>query len=277
MATARRWWLSAGAVLLVGSVGYQLLVATDLMARRNNNTDEPSTSDTSIRVVDIATDGTIRIVARVDGRPTIDITRKLSSGLRAPTVSRRRDGDRVVLRASCPTLLPLSCRVDFALVIPPGTRVIARSAAGDVQVSGMLANVDADSSAGSVTIEESFGAIKAHSSAGNVTLSQVGGVLDASSSAGSVIGKDLRSRIVTANSTAGEVALTFTEPPTSVTATSTAGSVSVAVPRNDMFYRTETSGDNATVNIRSDPQSKRTIKANSTAGPVRVVYADTVE
>jgi hypothetical protein len=269
-------WKGAGAALLLTAVGYQSIVTLDLVSYRSSIAPVaiPQGSD-AIQIINIESDGSIRFTGRRDQSAGIDITRKVTKGLQAPTISSLRVGNTLTLRANCFVLANV-CSVDFDVKVPANIQVVARSNSSNVRVQGMNAKVDAESFAGDVTIVDSTGAIRAYSSAGSVTLNRVSGSIDAFSSAGSVTGTDLRAGEVVARSTAGRVRLQFIEPPSSVEARSTADDVVVGLPRGKEKYRVTTS-DKAGIEVPTDSASTRTIAAESTAGSISVIYNDTFE
>ena len=100
------------------------------------------------------------------------------------------------------------------------------------------------------------------------------GRVSASASAGSVTGIALGSAEVSASSSGGSVRLDFAVDPTRVDGRSSAGSVLVQVPQDEMVYVVDasTSAGSRTVTVRTDPHAKRRITARSSAGSVRVSY-----
>jgi hypothetical protein len=66
----------------------------------------------------------------------------------------------------------------------------------------------------------------------------------------------------------------FSEPPNTVTASSSNGYVDIVVPDTPVAYRVvaESSNGGTEVAVRTDPSSQRTIVANSSNGHVEVRY-----
>ena len=79
---------------------------------------------------------------------------------------------------------------------------------------------------------------------------------------------------MTASSSAGGVHLTFATAPITVDASSSAGSVSVAVPDDGTAYAVDAHSSAATahVDLATNPKSPNRIKAHSSAGSVRVEW-----
>ena len=112
------------------------------------------------------------------------------------------------------------------------------------------------------------------SDSGSVSLESLSGTVAAESSAGSIRGTGLASASVSADSSAGSVHLTFVAPPSQVDAKSSAGSVTVEVPRDGTAYlvSADSSAGSTNVTVATDPDAQRAIAAHSSAGSVRVRY-----
>jgi DUF4097 and DUF4098 domain-containing protein YvlB len=140
----------------------------------------------------------------------------------------------------CPAFTPggISGSAALRLVVPPGTTLDLDSNDGGIHLVGVSGKVTAHSSAGSVRAE------------------------------------DLRSTTVTASSSAGGVHLSFSTAPTTVDASSSAGSVSVTVPDDGTTYAVDahSSAGTAHVDLATNPKSPNRIKAQSSAGSVRVEW-----
>ncbi|WP_426564888.1 DUF4097 family beta strand repeat-containing protein [Angustibacter sp. McL0619] len=192
-----------------------------------------------IRVVEVDVGAeSVQIVAGTDDVTRLD--RTISWSLTKPSFSERQEGDHLVIRSSCGIDFGRGCSGKVHLVVPADVQVTAHSSAGYVGVTGLT------------------------------------GALDLSSSAGHVDGVRLGSANVQADSSAGSVELSFSTAPTSVKATSSAGSVAVLLPQGDEAYRVEadSSAGSSDVSVRTDPSSSRTIVAHSSGGSVDVSYAE---
>lgn len=190
-----------------------------------------------VRVIDV--DVSFEDVEVVAGPgPSVSLSRKVSWSLRRPNTTRRLDGDRLVVRSSCPVDLGRGCSGRLRLVVPADVVVRAHSSGGDVRVVGLT------------------------------------GPLDLSSSGGDVNGEDVASGSVAAASSGGDVRLTMARPPSKVVASSGGGEVEVSVPRDTTGYRVDasSSGGSRRVDVPVDPTSLRTIRVRSGGGDVRVGY-----
>jgi hypothetical protein len=116
--------------------------------------------------------------------------------------------------------------------------------------------------------------VDAASDSGSLSLVALSGTVVAESSAGSIRGTALTSASLTAESSAGSVHLTFVGAPSQVDAESSAGSVTVEVPRDGTTYvvSADSSAGSTKVTVATDPEAQRTIAAHSSAGSVAVRY-----
>jgi hypothetical protein len=165
---------------------------------------------------------------------------KVKYSWRIPTVTSRVDGDIVAVQVECPAL-GFMTSVALVVQVPPDGSVEARSSAGSVKAEGLSSDLDLGSSAGSISAT------------------------------------GLTSTTVVADTSAGSVSLAWSgdADPTTVEASSSAGSVRVLVPDvAGVAYDVEadSSAGSVTVNVRTDPSSDRRIRATSSAGSVLVSY-----
>jgi DUF4097 and DUF4098 domain-containing protein YvlB len=175
-----------------------------------------------------------------------------------PRVEQDVKEDTLLIRASCGFVIGSGCDSDFRLQVPRGVAVDARSSAGDVVVTGLSGNVVVRSSAGDV---------EARALSGRASLE---------SSAGDVRGVDLRGATVEAESSAGEIELRFAAAPLAVVADSSAGDVFIRLPDGTETYhvRADSSAGDVRTNIRTDPDSSRSLTLRSSAGDVIVTYGE---
>ena len=237
------------------TIAWGTVSAADLVAR--TETTETFTRDVAPRLR-IETDGRVQVTAGpVD---SVSIERTVERGLRAPEVSAAvtSAGDELVLSGDCPAVVSSWCSVDYAVVVPANTEVIVDSGSGSITVTGIDGDITASSSSGSVYVVD------------------VSGQLRLSSSAGPVLGEQLASATVRADSSAGSVRLVFDVAPTSVDADSSAGSVELVVPDDSAVYAVDasTSAGSARIEVATDPSADRTLRLRSSAGDVSVRHPD---
>ncbi|MHA6794198.1 DUF4097 family beta strand repeat-containing protein [Pseudonocardia bannensis] len=160
------------------------------------------------------------------------------SGTR-PELTQAVEGDTLRITARCPDRSAGErCEVDLTVTVPAATTVRTKLGAGGIEVSDLA------------------------------------GDQDLSTSAGKIRATGLRAATVTARGSAGSIELEFATPPRSVDARSSAGSVSVYVPRSGPVYRVEasTSAGDVDVQVPDDPGADPRIAARSSAGDVTVGY-----
>jgi Toastrack DUF4097 len=232
---SRTAWLLGGSLFSVAAIGFGTLNLVDLVAHEQSHVHREFAG--TVRTLDVDTDGgTIHIEGTDDATATIDAN--VSQGLRRGHHDEQLEGDRLVVRASCPGFLSQWCGVDYTIRVPRGVAVVATSSDSSIVVTG----IDGD--------------VQLHSSDGGVTAG------------------DLRSPSVSASSGDGHVQLTFATAPTHVHATSSDGGVTVVVPDTLDSYRVvASSSDGGTdVRVRTDPSGTRVIDAHSSDGRVTVRY-----
>jgi hypothetical protein len=232
-----RWILLAVVVLLgLAMVGVAVSVLSWGVGRTETQQLTTETAGGDVRV-----EADCGSIALLEGAPGVVTTQaKIRSAWREPTVTSRLEGGQVRVTVDCPAL-SFGSSVSLVVQVPPG------------------------------------GAVEAHSSAGSVSATRLSSDLTLSSSAGSVTATEVSSARVSADSSAGAVSLTWaaSADPTTVSATSSAGSVRVSVPDvAGVAWRVDadSSAGSTTVEVRTDPSSDRTITARSSAGSVSVGY-----
>ena len=190
-----------------------------------------------VRRVDVDVAGDVQVV--VEDAPVVRVERRSAWAFAAPRLEARVEGDALVVRARCGWPLGLACDLDHVLRVPAGTGGRVDSSAGDVRAADLAADV---------------------------TLR---------SSAGEVVATGLRGARVDAQSSAGDVELSFAAPPEQARAVSSAGDVVVELPDDGAGYRVSasTSAGDTGIDVRQDPAASRSVEASSSAGDVRVRYA----
>jgi hypothetical protein len=236
------------ALLLVVAAGAAVVVA-GLVLPRTRHTSHTFEAPLHRVVVHVATGKVVVVANRVLGARVSDERR---FAVRQPRVVTRIDSGVLRVDASCPKPTILACRVDVHLDITPEMAVDVTTGSGDIRV---------DSIAGAVT---------ARSTTGAVEVVGLTGTADLHTAAGPISGRDLAVSRLRAVTAAGAVELRFAVAPDSVTATTGAGNVDLAVP--DDTYRVTTSAPvgQSRVFVPLDRESSRTITVRSAAGRVTV-------
>jgi Toastrack DUF4097 len=232
---SRTAWLLGGSLFSVAAIAFGAFNLVDLLAHEEHHLHVEFTD--AVRVVDIDTDGGSIHIEGTDATTTV-VDADISQGLRSGDHSERVDGDRLVVRATCPAFGSQWCSATYTIRVPRGVAVQATSSDSSITVAG----VD--------------GELQLHSSDGGITAT------------------DVRSPTAAASSGDGRVALAFAAAPTQVRATSSDGAVTVVVPDTSDAYRVDaTTSDGTTdVRVRTDPASARVIDTHSSDGRVTVRY-----
>jgi len=232
---SRTAWRLGGSLFSVAAIGFGTFNLVDLLAHEEHHVHVEFAD--AVKVVDIDTDGGSIHIEGTDATTTV-VDADISEGLRSGDHRERVEGDRLVVRATCPAFGSQWCGATYTIRVPRGVAVHATSSDSSITVAG----IDGD--------------LQLHSSDGGITAS------------------DVRSPTVAASSGDGHVALTFAAAPTQVRATSSDGAVTVVVPDTPDPYRVDaTSSDGTTdVGVRTDPTSTRVIDAHSSDGRVTVRY-----
>lgn len=250
-----RFWRGAGALAAaVTLVAGTYQVVTQLAHEEETLTAEIDGSAISRVEIDNGTSGRVSVVGTDSG--TIDMTARVSHGLRSTGHSARVVGDRFVIGASCPNFGSSFCRATYQLEVPEGVSVVIHSE-GRVSVS------DID---GPVTVSTDNGSVEA---------TRIRGDVDLSSDNGRVVATGLFGAVGEGRSDNGRVELGFAEPPRTVVADSDNGRVEVVLPdRPGVAYRVELSSDNGTESLQVDTasDSPRSVTARSDNGDVTVRY-----
>jgi Putative adhesin len=248
-----RLWLILGSVITVAAVGVGTVQTVSALAH-DEHAEVTTFATDGITLLDVDNDsGSVEVTgADVD---EIAVTAEISDGLFDSDHRIDVEGSRLVIRASCPWLSTW-CEVDYHIVVPADLAVVLRVDNGRITARDLTGDVDADGDNGTVE------------------LIRIGGDVDASTDNGRVTASGLRAANVEADADNGSVHLTFAEAPTSVRATTDNGSVEVVVPETDDVYRVDvrTSHGSQDVGVRTDPDSDRSIVAETHNGSVTVRY-----
>lgn len=230
--------LRAGLVVLgAAAVGWGAASAATLLS---SETRVISQRHTGIRTVEVhAGMG----VVGVTGRPAateVALRQRQRWRLRTPRFSARREGDRLVVRSSCPWNIGRPCDGALDLTVPPGTTIDIRSEDGEVWFQGL---------SGAVTVRSGDGPISA---------------------------TGLRAADVDLAAGDARVEVSFTTAPDRIRVAAADGAVDIRVPRDGRPWRVDgTTGDaSREVGIAVDPAAARTITADTADGPVRIAYVD---
>jgi hypothetical protein len=227
-ATGRgRAWLIVGSIVAIGML-------VDLLAHERTTQTASFDGVDAIRVVNDS--GRVRVTVDPEAEPgVVEVTARVSDGLRSTALDQAVDGTELTLSSSCPNFGGTWCSVDWDVVVAPGLALVTEADDGGVEVRGRFASIDVHSDNGNTRIDGEAPTVQASSENGGVTVR-------------------------------------LAEPPDSVDARSENGDVEVIVPPVEEGYRVAADSDNGRVEtlLRTDPTSPRSIVANSDNGDVLV-------
>jgi hypothetical protein len=246
----RGLWKAFAALLVIGAFVSGTFQIVTLLAHEERTvvTSYPVEGITRISVDNSA--GSVRIVASEGD--TIEVTAKISDGLRSTGESQGVFGDTLELRGTCPNFGSDWCRVSYEISAPASLDLTLDVDDGSIDLAGITGDVDVDTDNGSIEMASLSGSIRATNDNGRIE------------------GDALRSQDVSADTDNGRVTLRFAAPPTSVMATSNNGSVEVVVPDDGTSYRLDMNTDNGsrTETIDVDDNAARSIVIRTENGSV---------
>ena len=178
---------------------------------------------------------------------TVDLTAQegvtaisVSEQVQGATTSKEVNGTNAVLTSRCPQGINFgnSCRVQYKITVPAKVTIDVEGAAGDISLTGPLANATVGTAAARIT------------------------------------GKGLGAGTIKATTNAGQVDLTFAAPPSSVQVKTEAGQVTLTLPGAEKYNVTvSTTIGTKDVEVDSDPSSAHRIDVTATIGAVTVKKA----
>jgi hypothetical protein len=251
---ARHWgwaWVFVGVaatLILVGSGVWSVVSVLGRQVRTVHRTYAPAAT------VEVHAAGSITVRRGTGER--IVVTERIERSVSEPRRTSHRDGDRLELHSSCPSIVSSFCSVSYTIELPASTTLELRSVAGGIRVEGIDGPIEARSTAGRVVIVGGVAPLVLHSSAGGIAV------------------QASRSQQVDASSSAGTVEIDLTRAPDRVEASSSAGGVDLALPPGETPYAVDasTSAGGRDVQVRTDPSSPHRIHVTSSAGDITVRY-----
>jgi len=193
-----------------------------------------------IRTVEVhAGMGVVRVAGR-EAATDVVLRQRQRWHLRTPRFAAVREGDRLVVRSSCPWNVGRPCDGALDLTVPPGTALEIRSEDGAVGLRGL---------SGSVTVRSGDGPISATA---------------------------LRAADVDLVAGDARVDVAFITAPGRIRAAAADGAVDIRVPRDGRPWRVDGRTGDAPreVGIAVDPTAPRTITVDTADGPVRIAHGD---
>jgi hypothetical protein len=232
-------------------VVYGAFVLASLLARETRTS---SATFDGVAVVELDTGfESVDVVADRDAT-RVDLTRRWTWSIKAPSVSARKVGDRLVVSSSCPWTPGLPCTGRVTLTVPQDVAVRGGASDGHLTVAGVTGPVDLSTADGGLELRD------------------VTGRLRLSSKDGSIDGVGISSTDVVADTADGHVRLDFAVAPQTVRAETSDGSVEVLVPDDGTAYRVavDVSDGSQQVRVPTDPKGTRRISVHTSDGSVTV-------
>lgn len=250
----RTEWLVVGSIVAVAALVSGTFNIVGLLAHEME-TRVVTVPAADVAVLEVHSDAgpvTIRTADVTD----IVVRARIGHGLRRSGSSVVVDGDRLVVRGSCPIFGSEWCDVRYTIDVPADIDVIVR-ADDDVRINGVAGTIDVRSGDGSVRVDD------------------VSGALVVSTDSGSIRGTSVSSATVDARTDNGDVAIQVITAPRAIEARTDNGDVDVVVPDDGSTYVVDISSNNGSVDnsLRTDPDSDRRVTIHSDNGNVRASSA----
>jgi hypothetical protein len=249
-------WLVVGSIAAVAALAHGTFNIVQLVAHEMET--QIATYDAAgIAVLDVD-DDTGSVTIRSADVDQITVRARIGHGLRRSESSVHVDGDRLVVRGSCPRIGSQWCNVRYVIEVPERIDVVVRSDNDGILVTGI------------------DGRVELHSDNGSIRASDIRGDVLLSSDNGSVRASGLTSRFVRADADNGSVELELIVPPQTVDASSDNGNVLLIVPPGDELYAVDLSTDNGDTDngVRTDTTSDRRLTITSDNGNVTTRYSE---
>jgi hypothetical protein len=190
---------------------------------------------------------------RVSGDDTgeVSVTERIGFRDTAPATTHRVTAGVLTLDSRCPA--HSGCTVGYDITLPRATAV------------------SVSDNVGTITLRSLSGRVTAHTGVGDIDLVSVSGPVEVTGHAGQILGHDVSSPHAVAHLSAGRIDITFSAAPATLTAASTAGSVTLRVPAGVSYaVHASTRVGSTRVTVPSSPSSPRVITATVTTGAVTV-------
>lgn len=248
-------WLVLGSILVIPMLAQSTYQVVELLAHERE-TVTSTVEGEGIAAIEVDNRAGPVQVLGTDG-DDITVRAEVSHGLRRTERTLQVDGDRLVVRSSCPNFGSSHCAASYRIEVP-------RHLAADVR-----------SSDGRLDVRDVGGPVAAHSGNGAVEVAGAGEAVEASSRNGRVEVTGFRGSHVSASSRNGAVRVVAQVSPRQVDASSRNGDVEVMVRREEgVAYAVDLSTRNGEQRneVASDPASDRRIALSSGNGSVTTRY-----
>jgi hypothetical protein len=197
------------------------------------------------------------ITVRPGGRVGLGrLTGTVHYSLIRPRLSWNPTAGGVTANLSCRVLIG-NCGLDATLEAPAQTAVSLSSDGGNLSAYGMT---------GTVTLS---------SGGGDLTVTGLPGDLRLATDGGNINGTALSGQDVRAQSSGGDITLTFTRPPRNVTINTDGGNITVILPRGSTAYNVHPTTDGGTItdSVPQSPRGPNVITATTGGGDITITEA----
>jgi DUF4097 and DUF4098 domain-containing protein YvlB len=209
----------------------------------------------------------------VPGGDNVRISSTVKGSIHTPEPHAFREGNTIHLNGKCPDISFGPCRARITIYVPRDTPVEVHSGSGDLMASGLSGRVDLETGSGDVSATGLSGPVELQTGSGDVNARGLSGETRMHTGSGDVTAEGLGPRTVTAETSSGDVSLDFQVAPHDVTASTASGDVDIAVPRGGSYYvQADPGSGDQQVDVKTDPDSSSTIRANTSSGDVNVNY-----
>lgn len=266
--------VAGGIALALAAVGSSALSISQVLLRSERTSVVEPAGDVTRLVLEVDS-GDVRVVA--SDREGVRIERKETWSLERPSVTEEVSDGVLRVRADCSALLSW-CDVAYALEVPTGTTVLARTGSGSFEAEGTGA-VQADTGSGEVLLTSVTGDADVRSGSGDVTVDDVRArSVVARTGSGDITVTGAEVERVSGRTGSGDVELRLRDAPDEVLARTGSGEVDVELPFGDEAYAVDvrTGSGDQDVRVRTDPSSDRVVDVQTGSGDASVRYADTL-
>jgi hypothetical protein len=249
----RALWVIFGSLLLVVGLWWGTYNVVELIAHeeRTERFTVPAAQITRLFVDNES--GSVTIVGADTDEITVEA--EISEGLRRTGFDHQVVESTLELRGSCPVIGSMWCRVTYHVEVPRHL------------------DVDVDVDNDRVNVRQVDGAVVIDTNNGGVDLTEIAGSVVVEGDNGGIVGTGLSSPRADIDTNNGRIELAFTDAPDRVNASGDNGSIEILVPAVAGGYHVTVdtdNGDDDLSGVANNPQSPRTITAETNNGNVRI-------
>jgi hypothetical protein len=255
----RRTWRIAGSILAVATIllGTASLWSCASELTADTETQQETYQHAVTRIELDLDDGEISLTPGDEGEVVIE--RRLEWSDDKPVIEETWVGDTLKITSRCGESAigtKTHCAVAYTMRVPADVEIDAHTRASLIDVRGLGGSLRLTESSGDVKVTDTTGTLWVQASSGGIT----------------AIG--VRADKVEVEATSGDVDLRLAAAPGTLTVTTKAGNVDIAVPGDDAYDVTvQTSGGDKDVTVRQENPAERTIGVTTSRGDVRIGYA----